>query len=100
MSFLLLMMMMMALVSTTTNVNIVLADEEEAPPTDATVAPTVKVTPITPSYQYDMFRNNLPTCFDYRLKIDIGNKDCSRNLFNNIREQFETQSKQDWSQKW
>jgi len=93
MSFVKTATVLMALASTTTNVNVVLAapDEQEAP-TD--------VTPITPSYQYDMFRNNLPTCFDYRLKIDIGNKDCSRNLFNNIREQFETQSKQDWSQKW
>ena len=28
--------------------------------------------PITPSYHYDLYRDQLPTCFDYREALDIG----------------------------
>mmetsp|Transcript_35596 Transcript_35596/g.40450 ORF Transcript_35596/g.40450 Transcript_35596/m.40450 type:complete len:518 (-) Transcript_35596:105-1658(-) len=99
MSFMKTVTVLMALVASTTNVNVVVAQEgDEAPPQEE------EKVPITPSYQYDMFRNNLPTCFDYRLNIDIGQgkskRDCAQKLFDNIREQFETQSKEDWSAKW
>ena len=38
------------------------------------------------------------------MEIDIGQvtnpRECAQNLFINIRDQYETQSKEDWSQKW
>jgi len=100
MSFMNTVVVLMALVAASSVTNVVVAQEaDEAPPQEEE-----DETPITPSYQYDMYRNNLPTCFDYRLKIDIGQgkskRDCAQKLFNNIKEQFETQSKEDWSQKW
>merc|ERR1719491_1909546 len=92
MSFMKTAAVLMAFAASTTNVNVVVAQEEE------------EEAPITPSYHYDMYRNNLPTCFDYRLNIDIGQgkskRDCAQKLFDNIRDQFETQSKEDWSTKW
>jgi len=101
MSFMKTVAVLLALVAASSIPTVVVAQEEEveAPPQEEEVA-----TPITPSYQYDMYRNNLPTCFDYRLKIDLGqgksNRDCAQKLFDNIRDTFETQSKEDWSQKW
>jgi len=84
--------------------NVVLSDETADAPTDeTTVVPTDQKpdVPITPSYQYDMYRNNLPTCFDYRKALDVGKKECTWHfLFHRIREAFEEQSKEDWSQKW
>jgi len=92
---------LMALVAASSAPNVVVAQEgDEAPPQEE----EKEETPITPSYQYDMYRNNLPTCFDYRNKFDIGKatskRDCAQKLFDNIRTEFETQSKEDWSAKW
>jgi len=57
--------------------------------------------PVTPSYHYDMYRNSLPTCFDYRQAFDIPKGECKwTTLFNNIRDEFERQSKEDWALKW
>jgi len=66
---------------------------------DATEAPT---SPITPSYHYDMYRNSLPTCFDYRNALgDIPKGECKWHiLFHRVREAFEEQSKEDWALKW
>jgi len=57
--------------------------------------------PITPSYQYDMYRNSLPTCFDYRKAFAVEKGHCNWHvLFNGIREEFERQSREDWALKW
>ena len=56
--------------------------------------------PITPSYQYDMYRNSLPTCFDYRAAFEISKGECNLNtLFNHIRAVYEEQSKENWALK-
>jgi len=66
---------------------------------NATEAPT---SPITPSYHYDMYRNSLSTCFDYRSALgDIPKGECNwHTLFNRIREEYEIQSKANWALKW
>jgi hypothetical protein len=57
--------------------------------------------PITPSYQYDMYRNSLPTCFDYRAAFEISKGECNlTTLFNHIRAVYEEQSKENWALKW
>ena len=56
--------------------------------------------PITPSYHYDMYRNSLPTCFDYRAAFEISKGECNLNtLFNHIRAVYEEQSKENWALK-
>jgi len=72
---------------------IALADDDASePPSDA---------PVTPSYHYDMHRNSLPTCFDYRREFDILKGECKwTTIFNNIRDEYEKQSKEDWALKW
>jgi len=71
-------------------------DAATAVPVDETT-----VVPITPSYQYDMYRNNLPTCFDYRKAIELGMDDCKHwVLFDHIRDAYDAQSKSDWALKW
>ena len=65
------------------------------------VAQAADETPITPSYVYDMYRNNLPTCFDYRQAFDIGKKECKwQTLWNGIRAAYDEQAKEDWALKW
>jgi hypothetical protein len=57
--------------------------------------------PVTPSYHYDLYRSQLPTCFDYREAFNIGKDELLWwVLFNRIREAFELQSKEDWAKKW
>lgn len=57
--------------------------------------------PITPSYQVDLERNKLPTCFDYRAAFDIGKDGCRWDkIFHHIRDEYEKQSKEDWALKW
>jgi hypothetical protein len=57
--------------------------------------------PVTPSYHYDLYRSELPTCFDYREAFNIGNDQLQWHvLFHRIREAYEIQSKEDWSLKW
>ena len=57
--------------------------------------------PVTPSYHYDLYRSQLPTCFDYREAFNIGNDQLSWHvLFSRIRDEYELQSKEDWAQKW
>jgi hypothetical protein len=57
--------------------------------------------PITPSYHYDLYRDQLPTCFDYREALDIGKDELYWHvLFNRIRDAYELQSQEDWALKW
>jgi len=78
---------------------IAFAQEATDAPTDVTT--TEATEPVTPSYHYDMYRNELPTCFDYRKALDIGRNECTWHfIFHRLREAFEEQSKQDWALKW
>jgi len=68
---------------------------------DAEPTNTTDDAPITPAYQYDLYRNQLPTCFDYREAFNVGNDQLNwYTLFVRIREAYELQSQADWAKKW